>query len=297
MMWLPLLNSTFFWLGMSCFLDLLSNIIGQSSNQISRTVGPVNRLPRSPRWAIMDNACAEQRRGIVKKKAVPDAGPPTRERILSAAEHLFATHGYDATSLRDIAIKAETRIGLVSYHFQNKELLYETLIERRSAEIGRRRLGLLTRERKSFLPAAIPAERIIHAYTWPFLELSHSAGAEWKSYTKIISSVANSQRWTGLLSTYYDPVATVFLNELRRTFPTCSEAKLVAGFTFMVSVMLGIAAETGRADQLSNGAIRSTDIGRIFDMMLPFLSAGFERLGDADDGMAVGGRGLAPSSE
>ncbi|MFG1351393.1 TetR family transcriptional regulator [Xanthobacter autotrophicus] len=220
----------------------------------------------------------------MKKKAAPDAAPPTRERILSAAEHLFATHGYDATSLRDIAIKAETRIGLVSYHFQNKEMLYETLIERRSSEVGRRRLSLLTQARKSFLPMAIPAERIIHAYTWPFLDLAHSAGPEWKSYTKIISSVANSPRWTGLISTYYDPVATVFLNEFRRTFPTCPEPRLVAGFTFMVSVMLGIAAETGRAEQLSDGAMRSTDIDQIFDVMLPFLSAGFERLGGADDG-------------
>lgn len=214
----------------------------------------------------------------MKKKQNPGAAPSTRERILSAAEHLFADHGYDATSLRDIAEKADTRIGLVSYHFSTKEALYEKIIERRSSEIGRRRLDLLSQQRRCHAPEAIPTVRIVYAYTWPFLELSHAAGPEWKSYTKIISSVANSPRWAALLSAYYDPVATVFLAELSRTLPESSQDRLTAGFVFMVSVMLGVAAETGRADHLSNGALRSTELERIFEVMLPFLAAGFNSL-------------------
>ena len=77
-------------------------------------------------------------------------------------------------------------------------------------------------------------------------------------------------------------MATTFIGELHRTFPACSKEKLVTGFTFMVSVMLGVAAETGRADQLSDGLVSSTDIERICGLMVPFLSGGFNTLAQSE---------------
>ncbi|MGF3021874.1 TetR/AcrR family transcriptional regulator [Methylobacterium aquaticum] len=219
----------------------------------------------------------DTRRSNMTKKKQPDI-KATRDKILEAAEHLFGEHGYDATSIRDIANLAEVKLGLVSYYFASKEALYDCLIERRAAEIGRRRLALLAQENRSVAPAPIPTERIIYAYVWPFLELACSAGPEWKSYTSIISSVANSKRWSGLISSYYDPVARTFLTELRRALPGCSQAELSNAFVFTVSVMLGAAAETGRVGQLSDGQVQADDIEHIFDVMLPFLAGGFHAL-------------------
>ncbi len=202
-------------------------------------------------------------------------GPGTKERILDSAERLFSRAGYEAASLRDIAEAAGTRIGLVSYHFKSKEALYETIIERRSAEIGARRLRALSEEKRKAGVTGVALDRVIYAYVWPFLDYAHNGSECWKYYTKIISSVANSQRWTHLLSAYYDPVAAVFLHELQLLLPNVPRESLVAAFTFAVNVMLGTAAETGRAEMLSQGAIRSGDIDRMFAVMLPFLAAGF----------------------
>ncbi|MBN2330041.1 MAG: TetR/AcrR family transcriptional regulator [Candidatus Omnitrophica bacterium] len=52
----------------------------------------------------------------------------TREKIAYAATHLFAVHGYDATSIRDIAEKAGVTKPVVYYYFQSKENLFATLI-------------------------------------------------------------------------------------------------------------------------------------------------------------------------
>ena len=220
----------------------------------------------------------DARRTQMPKKEKKTDSLATRDKILEAAEYLFGEHGYDATSIRDIANRADVRLGLVSYYFASKETLYDCLIERRSAEIGRRRLTLLAQENKTSVPDPIPTERIIHAYVWPFLELACSAGPEWKSYTKIISSVANSKRWASLISSYYDPVARTFLTELRRSLPTCSESDVANAFVFTVSVMLGAAAETGRVGRLSDGKVQTDDIERIFSVMLPFLTGGFHAL-------------------
>jgi AcrR family transcriptional regulator len=47
----------------------------------------------------------------------------TREQILETALELFTTHGYDATSLREIADRMRLTKAAVYYHFPAKELL------------------------------------------------------------------------------------------------------------------------------------------------------------------------------
>ncbi len=55
-------------------------------------------------------------------------GAPTRERILSAAAHLFAEHGYASTSMPTIAERSGITAGAIYRHFPNKaELLLEVI--------------------------------------------------------------------------------------------------------------------------------------------------------------------------
>jgi AcrR family transcriptional regulator len=52
----------------------------------------------------------------------------TRERILKAAERLFAERGYEATSVRAIVDKARVNQAAVNYHFAGKEGLYREVL-------------------------------------------------------------------------------------------------------------------------------------------------------------------------
>lgn len=54
----------------------------------------------------------------------------TRERILIAAEKLFAEKGFEATSLREITQLAEVNLASVSYHFGAKKGLIQAVVER-----------------------------------------------------------------------------------------------------------------------------------------------------------------------
>ncbi len=51
--------------------------------------------------------------------------------ILNAAEMLFATRGFDGTSVRDIAKRAQVNIAMISYYFGSKEKLLDVLFEDR----------------------------------------------------------------------------------------------------------------------------------------------------------------------
>jgi AcrR family transcriptional regulator len=52
----------------------------------------------------------------------------TRERIMKAAERLFAERGYDATSIRAIVARARVNQAAINYHFAGKEGLYREVL-------------------------------------------------------------------------------------------------------------------------------------------------------------------------
>jgi len=52
----------------------------------------------------------------------------TRERIMKAAERLFAEAGYDGTSIRAIVAKAKVNQAAINYHFDGKDGLYREVL-------------------------------------------------------------------------------------------------------------------------------------------------------------------------
>jgi AcrR family transcriptional regulator len=52
----------------------------------------------------------------------------TRERIMKAAERLFAERGYDGTSIRAIVGKARVNQAAINYHFDGKDGLYREVL-------------------------------------------------------------------------------------------------------------------------------------------------------------------------
>jgi len=58
-----------------------------------------------------------------------------RERLLDAAEELFCEHGFEGTSIRDIAAAANCNIASVNYYFGGKENLYIEVWRRNHAHL------------------------------------------------------------------------------------------------------------------------------------------------------------------
>ena len=106
----------------------------------------------------------------------------TRERILKAAERLFAERGYDGTSIRTIVARAHVNQAAINYHFDGKEGLYREVLRtafrgltehqlepaRRSpasCRAKRRSAGFIRRQLRPLL-ARDEASRHIRIFNW-----------------------------------------------------------------------------------------------------------------------------------
>ena len=203
----------------------------------------------------------------------------TREKILDAAEHLFAERGFYGVTVRQITSAAGVDVALVNYHFCSKRGLFDAVLMRRAEMLNEVRMAELEALERKAGGKPLPVAAIIDAYTHPLLDRSSRGGPGWKSYFSLIAQVNNSPEWGGLMLTrYFDPIVRRFMQEIRRALPDCSEQELFWSYHFLSGALTLTFAETGRIDNLSGGLCHSSDLKSVHARLVPFIAAGFEAL-------------------
>src|SRR5512134_1304657 len=54
----------------------------------------------------------------------------TRDRLVEAALHVFAEHGFEGATTREIARRAGVALAALPYHFETKEALWRAAVDR-----------------------------------------------------------------------------------------------------------------------------------------------------------------------
>src|SRR5215469_17711094 len=95
----------------------------------------------------------------------------TKAQVFNAAERLFALHGFQNVSVRDITAEAGVNLASVNYHFGSKDQLLFEIFRRRTAELNRERARMLheAADRHGGKP---PVREILRAYFEPPLRWS-----------------------------------------------------------------------------------------------------------------------------
>jgi len=92
------------------------------------------------------------------------------EEIILHASRLFAQHGYDNTSLRQIAHEAKVGLGTINFCFQTKESLFRAVIRRTIDEINDHRRAMLKAARSENWCT----EAVLEAAIWPVISRVYS---------------------------------------------------------------------------------------------------------------------------
>jgi len=213
---------------------------------------------------------------VTPKKAPVRNG---KERILDAAEQLFARRGFYGVPLRDITQAAGVDVALVGYHFGGKRELFTAVFERRAELLNRERLERLEEVRRAALPGAPALEVIINAFTQPLVERSARGGPGWKSYFALIAYVNNSAEFGPVMMTrHFDPLVARFIAVTREALPSCPPREIYWGYQFLTGALTLTFAETGRIDQLSGGLCRASDLESVHERLAAYVAAGLRAL-------------------
>ncbi len=203
-------------------------------------------------------------------------GISKKERILDAAEQLFARHGYDGVTLRKIATEAGVDVALANYHIGNKRELFEAVFVRRAELLNQYRAEALTLCEENAGADGPTVEQIIEAFLRP-LEMAQETGDDgWQHYLALVAYVNNSPVWgKELMSRHFDKLIKRFIKALRKALPNATDKQLFWCYNYLSGALTLTFAQTGRIDKLSRNACKSSDFQAAYNHMIPFVAGGF----------------------
>jgi len=202
----------------------------------------------------------------------------TKQRILDAAEQLFAEQGFDGASLRAITAGAGVNLAAVNYHFRSKDTLIQAVLARRLGPINQQRLALLTEYEAEAGSRPVPLAKIVRAMIGPMVHSVTMAGAGSMSFGKVMGRVylernAQLQR---LLVAELRGVIKRFLAALHRTLPGLPVEELYWRLFFTVGAVSHTLAAPGMLALISGGASDPSDSDLTLSRLMTYVVAGFK---------------------
>lgn len=139
----------------------------------------------------------------------------TKEKILNVARVLFADHGYEGTSIRDIAKAAEVNVASVNYYFSSKENLFLEILKTGYCECAQEMRALLEKNNGDLEGTMVDIFRY-------FVDNSHDL----RSHFKLMMSAQHSHHLTteGSEDRMYGPPGGMVIAEaLKKLSPSAQD--------------------------------------------------------------------------
>lgn len=197
----------------------------------------------------------------------------TKERILGAAEELFAAHGFAGTSLRQVTSRADVNIAAVNYHFGSKENLVNEVFRRRMDEMSAQRLEMLARAQAQTPPHL---EAVLAAFVDPALALAgdrNGGGAFIRVIARAYAEKNDTLR--AFLSERYGHVQRDFARALAQCLPHLSKEVLYWRMDFLAGALTYAMADFGLIKRPA-GIDEHEHRRRAARELIGFAAAGFQ---------------------
>ena len=191
--------------------------------------------------------------------------PNMREAILSAAELLFSTRGFNAVSIRDIALEAGANPGSVTYHFKSKDGLLLEIYKRHCGPMNKRRIELLVAARR-VRDVQNRLEAIVRAYVQPaFISSSDLAGggARFTRLRAVMSAEGNAVVGR-IIAEIFDDTTKAFIEAIEQSLPHLPRTAIVWRSQFL----LGTLVNPERVTRLSRGKADGADMAEAIEQLV-----------------------------
>lgn len=200
----------------------------------------------------------------------------TRERLLDAAEVLFAREGFEGVSLRAITSAAKANIASVNYHFGGKEHLINAVMIRHAMPVNEERV-----RRIDFLlgqPDPPSVREVLEAFLFPLFERIRSHENNEKLFSKFMGRMIGEGA-KGLpeevIPSFSETLAKV-VQGLTLAIPGLPEGEAYLRLKFCFAVMGDAMMQDEMFTRISGERLADWDFERLFEAVLNFCEGGLK---------------------
>ncbi len=195
--------------------------------------------------------------------------PNMREAILSAAELLFSTNGFNAVSIRDIAVEAGANPGSLTYHFKSKEGLLLDIYRRHCGPINRRRSELLDAA-KRVRDLQDRLEAIVRAYVLPAFSSGSDLAGGGARFTRLraVMSAEGNEIVGRIIAQTFDDTSHAFIDAIHESLPHLPRTEIVWRSHFLLGALYYALVTPERVSRLSRGQADGSDAGEAIEQLV-----------------------------
>jgi AcrR family transcriptional regulator len=190
----------------------------------------------------------------------------TADRLVSAAERLFAERGIEAVTVRDITTAASANTAAMHYHFGSKEVLL------RAAELRDRREALLCQVEAATEPTL---RLVVESLVVPTAELAADDRHGGRFYVGFLAALLDHPEYLSLIDELFDEQMRRYLAAIARVTPDLSPEVRELRFGLAKDVVNRALALPGRGVRLWVEAKLAPTVPDLTDHVVDFLVGAF----------------------
>jgi len=206
-----------------------------------------------------------------------DKKQETRNRLLAAAEKLYAEKGFASVSLRDITNEAGANVAAVNYYFGSKEALADAVIAHHVGPVNDERLKLLKVLEKDYKGAPIPLRKLMDAFMRPMIRHVQRDGVREQLFSKIMGRCMSdkAQALPEEVAPLIKKVLGAYVKAFQASLPEMSAELVLWRLHFSFGVIAHTLTYSDRLQELSGRDVPTPDLETTLTRVVDYCCGGF----------------------
>jgi len=195
-------------------------------------------------------------------------------RLLDAAEELFCEHGFEGTSVRDIAGAAGCNVASVNYYFGGKDKLYVEVWRRHLLQMRDMRIASIERV-MSETGGKATLEELLRSYSNAFLEPLVKGEKSFRFIRLMAREMIDRHLPEGMfVKEMILPVMVALQGALMQICPELEEPEVQLVILFIVGQLMHVIAAETMFEQSGELGVPRFGLSEIVEHIVAFSSAG-----------------------
>lgn len=211
-------------------------------------------------------------------RAIQLSDSQPKQRLLLAAEQLFAEKGFESVAVRDVTQLAKANVAAVNYHFGSRDGLVGLVVARHLIPLNQERLERLDVLERRAHGKAVPIEEIIQALARPLMGMAGKSELSESLFCKLMGGILALPE-EELPSEMMEQIKISnnrFIRAISKVFPALSQEELQWRMHFLGGALIHLLRHQDLLRCVSNGASGSPTLELALGRFVRFTVAGLQ---------------------